>query len=198
MCFWGPSGGQKGPKQALSLLMPFQHCTYLGTHITFWKKPIFSPTLFSSRNLSLTDTSLRIFSYLSRWIWNSSWDCSILGRVVASRGPRFSSSRSVRYASYSTLERREGSTTEWYCILGDSPVVHQTQIWLNWKKVENVKISRIFLKRNSMCKYYVNTKKKLFHMLCLCSRNQKRAKGDIITAITWLFHTAWCWWWCPQ
>lgn len=62
------------------------------------------PTLFSSRNFSLTETSFRILSYFSRWIWNCCWDCSILGMVVASRGPRFSSSKSVRYASYSTLE----------------------------------------------------------------------------------------------
>lgn len=63
-----------------------------------------SLTLFSSRNFSLTETSFRILSYFSRWIWNCCWEFSILGMVVASRGPRFNSSRSVRYASYSTLE----------------------------------------------------------------------------------------------
>lgn len=60
-------------------------------------------TLFSSKNFSLIDTSLRILSYFSLCIWNSCCDCSIFGRVFASRGPRFSSSRSVRQASYSIL-----------------------------------------------------------------------------------------------
>lgn len=73
-------------------------------------------TLFSSRNLSLTETSLRIFSYFSRWLWNWICDCSILGSVVASRGPRFSSSRSVRYASYSILQQRERDTDLRQCL----------------------------------------------------------------------------------
>lgn len=64
-------------------------------------------TLFSSRNFNLTETSLRILSYFSLCAWNRCCDCSIFGRVFASRGPRFSSSKSVRYASYSILERGE-------------------------------------------------------------------------------------------
>lgn len=61
-----------------------------------WRGRRIHKTLFSSRNFSLTETSFLILSYFSRWIWNSCWDCSILGRVLASRGPRFSSSKSVR------------------------------------------------------------------------------------------------------
>jgi len=61
------------------------------------------PTLFSSRNLSLMATSARSFSYLSLWLWNWLWAASSRHRVLASRGPMLSSSRSVRYASYSSL-----------------------------------------------------------------------------------------------
>ena len=64
-------------------------------------------TLFSSINFNLIETSLRILSYFSLCTWNRCCDCSIFGRVFASRGPRFSSSKSVRYASYSILERGE-------------------------------------------------------------------------------------------
>lgn len=66
-------------------------------------------TLFSSRSLSLIATLFLILSYFSRWIWNICWHCSILGRVVESRGPKFNSSRSVRYASYSTLGIRHST-----------------------------------------------------------------------------------------
>lgn len=60
-------------------------------------------TLFSSSSLSLTDRSSRMFWYRSLWLWKSFCARSSLGRLVASRGLRFSSSRSTRYASYSIL-----------------------------------------------------------------------------------------------
>lgn len=65
-----------------------------------------SLTLFSSSSLTLTERSSRTFSYLSLWIWKVCWACSSLGKVLASRGPMFSSSRSTRYASYSILDIR--------------------------------------------------------------------------------------------
>lgn len=71
-------------------------------------------TLFSSSSFSLTDRASLTFSYRSLWAWNSFWAHSSLGTVVASRGPRFSSSRSTRYASYSILDMGGRSTSGIY------------------------------------------------------------------------------------
>lgn len=68
-------------------------------------------TLFSCSSLTLTDRSSRTLWYRSLWLWKSFCACSSLGRVTASRGPRFSSSRSTRYASYSILKERTVTAT---------------------------------------------------------------------------------------